>query len=103
MEKITALTAFLAQNPGDSFVKHALALEYIKIGDIVQAEVIFKSIVADDPTNTGTYYHLAKLLIALGQQSEAIGVYEKGIEICKQVGDQHALRELLTALEDVLY
>jgi Tfp pilus assembly protein PilF len=103
MEKITALTAFLVQNPDDSFVKHALALEYIKIGDLVQAEGIFKSIVADDPTNTGTYYHLGKLLVVQGQPSEAIEVYEKGIEICKQVGDQHALRELLTALEDVLY
>jgi tetratricopeptide (TPR) repeat protein len=103
MEKIAALSAFLLQNPVDSFVKHALALEYIKIGDLVQAEEIFKSIVSDDPTNTGTYYHLGKLLVAQGRPSEAIEVYEKGIEICKQVGDQHALRELLTATEDVLY
>jgi hypothetical protein len=46
---------------------------------------------------------LAKLLTAEGNKTEALEVYEKGIEICKQVGDQHALRELLNAYEDLIY
>ena len=103
MERIEKLTAFLAQNPADAFVQHALALEYIKIGNTKQAAEIFKSIIQNEPHNTGTYYHLAKLLTAAGEKSEALVVYEKGIEICKQVGDQHALRELLNAYEDLIY
>ncbi|MCF8341012.1 MAG: tetratricopeptide repeat protein [Chitinophagaceae bacterium] len=103
MERIEKLIAFLAQNPADAFVQHALALEYIKIGNAKQAEEIFKSIIQNEPQNTGTYYHLAKLLTATGNKTEALEVYEKGIEICKQVGDQHALRELLNAYEDLIY
>lgn len=103
MERIEKLIAFLAQNPTDAFLKHALALEYIKIGNEKQAEEIFKSMIQNEPQNTGTYYHLAKLLTTEGNKAEALEVYEKGIEICKQVGDQHALRELLNAYEDLIY
>ena len=103
MERIEKLTIYLEQNPADTFVQHALALEYIKIGNTKNAEVLFRSIIQNDPQNTGTYYHLAKLLTEAGEKSEALEVYEKGIEICKQVGDQHALRELLNAYEDLIY
>ena len=33
MDRIEKLKDFLKQNPADSFVQHALALEYIKLGD----------------------------------------------------------------------
>ena len=41
MEKIEKLKSFLINSPGDSFLKHALALEYIKLGDEAEARKLF--------------------------------------------------------------
>ena len=41
MERINKLKAFLLQNPTDDFLQHALALEYIKIGEEHQAKDLF--------------------------------------------------------------
>ena len=38
MDRIEQLKAFLVENPDDSFVQHALALEYIKLGDDAAAK-----------------------------------------------------------------
>ena len=37
MNRIEKLMEFMKEKPGDSFVKHALALEYIKLGNDVEA------------------------------------------------------------------
>jgi Tfp pilus assembly protein PilF len=103
MERIEKLKQFLETNPEDAFVQHALALEYIKIGDEAGAESLFSSILDRDPGYTGSYYHLAKLLERTSRREEAKKVYEQGMEACKKAGDVHALRELQNAYEDLLY
>ena len=103
MERIEKLKQFLESNPGDAFVQHALALEYIKIGEEGMAEQLFSAIIDQDPDQTGTYYHLAKLLERLNRREEAIKVYELGIETCRKTGDSHALRELQNAYDDLRY
>ena len=67
----------LKENPKDSFLCHALALEYIKIGNDGDARRLFESIVENEPNYIGTYYHLAKLLERIGETDAAIKVYEK--------------------------
>lgn len=103
MERIEKLKQFLESNPGDAFVLHALALEYVKSGDEGQAELYFSTILADHPENTGTYYHLAKLMERTGRPEEALNIYRQGIETCTKRGDDHSLRELQNAYEDLLY
>ena len=41
MERIDKLKTFLANSPNDSFLKHALALEYVKLGDEAGARKLF--------------------------------------------------------------
>ncbi len=62
MEKIEKLKSFLVNSPGDSFLNHALALEYVKLGDESQARKLFLEILERDPSYIGSYYHLARLL-----------------------------------------
>ena len=62
MDRITQLKQFLQASPGDNFLKHALALEYIKIGEEGTAKSVFEEILTHDPAYIGSYYHLAKLL-----------------------------------------
>jgi Tfp pilus assembly protein PilF len=101
MERIEKLKAFLVQNPADSFVQHALALEYIKLGENDEARELFESILSRDENYIGSYYHLAKLLERTGEKEQAITWYEKGMKMAKTAGDNHAYNELQGAYEDL--
>jgi Tfp pilus assembly protein PilF len=103
MDRISKLKGFLEQQPQDSFLQHALALEYIKNGDDKEAQLLFESILRNDAGYVGSYYHLGKLLERTGKGEEAIVVYEKGMAAAKQAGDLHSYNELQAAYEDLAY
>ena len=103
MDRIERLNQFLAQNPEDAFVQHALALEYVKLGNEAEAKRLFENILQSDENYIGSYYHLAKLLERLEDTEGAIRVYEKGMERAKSAGDRHAYSELQSAYEDLVY
>lgn len=97
------LQEFLAANPEDSFVQHALALEHIKLGDDAAARDLFEQLLQRDENYIGSYYHLAKLLERNGATDAAIAAYEKGMEMAKKAGDNHAYSELRSAYEDLTF
>ena len=101
MDRIEKLKEYLRTNDKDSFLQHALALEYIKVGNDGEAENLFKEILHREPTYVGTYYHLAKLLERNNSTDEAIKVYEKGMQETKKAGDNHAYNELQAAYEEI--
>jgi Tfp pilus assembly protein PilF len=101
MDRIVKLKEFLQQNPNDNFLEHALALEYIKVGDEVTARNLFETILQRDPSYIGSYYHLAQLLERNGLTSEAISWYEKGMVAAKNANDNHAFNELRVAWEEL--
>ena len=103
MDRIEKIKEFLKNNPQDSFLQHALALEYIKIGHNAEARLLFEDILNRDPNYIGSYYHLAKLLEGLGETSLAIHWFEKGMAAAKKAGDNHAYSELQGAYEDLVY
>jgi len=103
MDRIAKLNEFLKANPNDCFVKHALALEYIKINDDATAQRLFEEVLATDEDYIGTYYHLAKLHERNNETEKAIAVYEKGMERAKNKGEQHAYSELRSAYEDLTF
>jgi tetratricopeptide (TPR) repeat protein len=102
MEKIEKLKTFLLQSPDDPFLKHALALEYIKQGDDRSAKELFVGILTRDPAYIGSYYHLAHLLQRSGDLESAKLWYEKGLTAAKKAGDEHAFRELQAAYDDLM-
>ena len=102
MDRIEKLKEFLQANPADSFVQHALALEYIKTGDDEEAKKLFEDILQREPGYVGSYYHLAKLLERNGDTDAAIKCYEKGMSETKKAGDQHAFNELRSAYEELI-
>jgi Tfp pilus assembly protein PilF len=103
MERIEKLKAFLAQHPTDSFVQHALALEYVKLNNDTAAREQWEALLSGDEAYVGAYYHLAKLLERQGETAAAIATYEKGMAIAKKAGDNHAYNELQAAYEDLVY
>ncbi len=103
MDRINKIREYLTASPTDSFLQHALALEYIKTGEDSEARKLFENILEREPTYVGTYYHLAKLLERAGNNEEAIQWYEKGMTAAKQAGDQHSYNELQAGYEDLVY
>jgi Tfp pilus assembly protein PilF len=103
MDRIEKLKELLSKSPADSFLQHALALEYIKAGDDQPARILFEEILTREPSYVGSYYHLSKLLERNGQKEVAIKWYEKGMAEAKKAGDNHALNELRAAYEELTY
>lgn len=102
MERIDKLKTFLEKSPNDSFLKHALALEYVKLGEEAGARQLFEEILTQDPAYIGSYYHLGKLLERTGEAQLAIEWYEKGMAAAKAAGDRHAYGELQGAYEEAM-
>jgi len=103
MDRIEKLKEFLKASPTDSFLQHALALEYIKLGNDEEARHLFEALLNREPGYVGSYYHLAKLLERNDHTAEAINVYEKGMEEAKKAGDNHAFGELRGAYEELTF
>ena len=103
MDRIQKLQEFLTASPKDNFLKHALALEYIKLNDDAKAKELFLDILSTSPDYIGSYYHLAKLLERNAETEAAVSWYEKGMAAAKEAKDQHAYNELQAAYEDLIY
>jgi Tfp pilus assembly protein PilF len=103
MNRIEKILEFLNQQPKDNFLRHALALEYIKIGDDQKSRELFIAILNESPDYIGSYYHLAKVLEKLQEKDAAIEWYEKGMAAAKLAKDDHSYRELQAAYEDLVY
>ena len=72
MSRIEKLLEYIKQNGKDSFLQHALALEYIKIDRDEEARNVFNELLLREPTYVGSYYHLGKLLERAGNFEKAI-------------------------------
>lgn len=103
MDRIARIQEFLQANPKDNFLRHALALEYMKLGEAAAARELFEAVLTESPDYIGSYYHLAKLLEKMEQVPLAIQWYEKGMAEAKRAGDNHSYNELQAAYEDLVF
>lgn len=102
MDRIEKLKEFLQKDPEDAFVKHALALEYVKLEDDAGARRLWEEVLQRDPTYVGSYYHLGKLLERTGEKEKATRWYEQGMQAARKAGEMRAYNELQAALEDLM-
>ena len=100
--RLEQLQAFLINEPNDSFLKYAIATEYLKLNDFENALRYFTDLVKSDEDYVGTYYHLGKLYEKLTQKDNAEDTYRKGLVIARKAGKMHAASELQQALNSVL-
>ncbi len=103
MNRIERILEMLKTTPRDSFLRHALALEYIKIGNDAEARALFEAVLTEFPAYTASYYHLGKLLERNNETELAIEWYEKGMIAAKEANERHAYNELQNAYEDLVY
>ncbi len=103
MERVDSLLLLLEKSPDDSFLKHALALEYIKKGNNAEARKLLEDVLEKDPSYEGSYYQLAKLLEHTGNTEAAIKCYERGMTVTLNSGNQRAFNELQAAYAELKY
>ncbi len=101
MSRIEKIIEMLSIGGKDSFLQHALALEYIKMGKDDEALAQFNDLLEREPDYVGSYYHKAKLLEKNGKIDEALDTYEKGMEVAKRLNDKHSYSELMMAKEEL--
>ena len=96
------LMQLIEKFPDDLFSRHALAMEYIKMGMDVKALELMQGLLEQSPNHVGTYYHLGKLHERMGELQQALRVYEDGEVMARSLNATHELRELTAAKENVL-
>lgn len=103
MNRKEKLYELLETSPKDNFLRHALALEWIKEDKDEEAKRLFLDILTEFPDYIGSYYHLAKLLERNNEKTAAIEWYERGMAAAKNAKDNHAYNELQSAYEELVY
>ena len=102
-QRINKLLDFLSQDPNDAFLKYALATEYFSMENYIKALHYFDDLVTHHPDYVGTYYHLGKLYLILNRKIDALKIFEKGIQIAKKERDNHALAELQSVYNELIF
>ena len=64
--------AMLAEEPGDAFLRYAIALEHKRLGDFDTAIGALEALLTDDPAHVPSYYQLALMLGELGRLPDAV-------------------------------
>ncbi|MDZ4711752.1 MAG: tetratricopeptide repeat protein [bacterium] len=95
--RIEQLQEFLKDDINDSFLKYALALEYVRVKENNTARDCFLKLIKEDENYIASYYQLGKLYESLNEVEKAIEIYKKGIEIAKNIKDAKTLLELQEA------
>jgi tetratricopeptide (TPR) repeat protein len=101
MDRIAMLTEVLTANPGDSFARYGLAMEYSKAGQIEQAMREFKTLIENNPDYTPAYFMAAQALSSASRVDEAKRWLVDGISSAIRTGNTHAQSEMTAMLEEL--
>jgi len=101
--RLQKLLEFISEQPDDLFLKYALAMEYLGINEIVKAKEYFEEVLKVDKNHVAAYYQLGKIFERMGNNPEAIAIYEKGMEAAKIKNDSRSMREIKTALDELMF
>lgn len=97
--RLEALKNMVAQQPGDSFLRYGLAMEYKNAGDLEAALAEFRALMGVNPDYSAAYFHGGQTLERLGRLDEARALYHEGIEVTTRKGDLHTRNEIQAALD----
>jgi len=95
--RIEQLQELLKDDINDSFLKYALALEYVKVRENDTARDCFLELIKEDKNYVASYYQLGKLYESLNEVEKAMEIYKNGIEIAQKSENKKTLLELQEA------
>ena len=95
--RIDQLKEFLKEDPSDTFLIYALALEYNKAETPDLAIQTFLELMNKNPEYIATYYQLGKLYESTNETTKASEIYLKGMELTKKDVNKKTFLELKEA------
>lgn len=98
-DRISQIKSMLDSNPSDSFLIHALALEYRKQNDFENSQLYFEKNLELHADYLGTYHAYGQLLETFKHPQKAIDIYTKGLAVAKAQNDQKTYNELQAAID----
>jgi hypothetical protein len=88
------IEALLIDEPRDTFLRYALAMELVSEKNVPQALQVFAELQADNPPYVPAFFMAGQQLAKLGQIDQARTVLREGIEQARTQGDGHAAGEM---------
>jgi cytochrome c-type biogenesis protein CcmH/NrfG len=95
------LEEFVAKKPDDAFSRYGLAMECMNSGDPTAADAHFRALLDRNADYIPAYLMYGQLLARESRNDEARQVLTTGISAAAVKGDQHALSEMETLLNDL--
>ncbi len=100
--RVAALKEVLAANPGDTFARYALGMEYSGAGETDAALAEFQRLIDANPDYTNAYFMAAQALARAERNDEAKAMLQQGIECAGRTRNQHALSEMEAMLDELI-
>jgi hypothetical protein len=94
-EKIEAM---LAEDPGDTFLRYSLAMEFDKEGNHEASLAKFAELTRDASPYVPAFFMAGQQLARLGLNNEAREIVQNGIEAARTQNDLHAMGEMIEFL-----
>ena len=102
-ERLTQLFGFLSKDPQDAFTRYSIAYEYLGLENHKEAAKHFRLLLEEHPDYLGAFYHYGACLLALNKRDEAESIFETGMTKARAARDTHALAELQSAYNNMMY
>lgn len=99
MSMIKQFEAMLASGQDNALLRYSLGSAWLKEGDFIKAADHLQQAIIYDEGYSAAYKLLGKALTESARETEAIAVYEKGIDIADKKGDKQAGREMQVFLK----
>lgn len=99
--RVAALKEILEANPGDTFARYALGMEYSGAGETDAALAEFQRLLTANPDYTNAYFMAAQTLARAERSDDAKTMLQQGIECARRTRNQHALSEMEAMLDEL--
>jgi predicted Zn-dependent protease len=100
--RLEELKKYLLDDPKDTFLRYAMAMELFRLNFAKEALKEFKSLTEEEPDYLATYYQYGKLLEETGDLKSAIEIYTLGLKVAENQNNTRTFKELKQARESLI-
>ena len=101
MDKLAGLKEILAQDPNNTLARYGIAMELASRGQTDESLTEFDALIQAKPDYTAAYFMSAQTMANAGRTGDAIARLKLGLDSARRTGNQHALSEMQTMLDEL--
>ena len=96
-QRVEAFRKIVERSPDDPFARYSLAMGHRGAGQLDLAIQVFEELARRNPGYVPTYLMWGQALETGGRAADAAQVYDRGIAVAVEAGNDHAASELRQA------